>query len=71
MRHITTKSDGLFDQGTMSIGEAAKFMGTSTDTVYRLLRNGKLPYTRVGTDRKIPRAALVYYLEQGHVPARA
>jgi excisionase family DNA binding protein len=44
--------------GVMEIGEAAAFTRTSKSTIYELMQNGILPYTRIRSRRRIPVKAL-------------
>jgi excisionase family DNA binding protein len=44
--------------GLMSVGEAAGFLGVSTSFVTKRMRSGELPYTMVGSLRRLPRKAL-------------
>ena len=44
--------------------EAAKALGTRSDTVRAMLKNGEIPAYREGTNWKIPRTLLQQYVEK-------
>ncbi|WP_239341672.1 helix-turn-helix domain-containing protein [Frankia sp. CiP3] len=44
--------------------EAADLLGVSRTTVYELLNAGQLESVRIGRSRRIPRAALVAYVDR-------
>ncbi|WP_239346162.1 helix-turn-helix domain-containing protein [Frankia sp. Cj5] len=44
--------------------EAADLLGVSRTTVYELLNAGQLESVRIGRARRIPRAALVAYVDR-------
>ncbi len=44
--------------------EAADLLGVSRTTVYELLNTGQLESVRIGRARRIPRAALVAYVDR-------
>ncbi|WP_239348322.1 helix-turn-helix domain-containing protein [Frankia sp. Cj5] len=44
--------------------EAADLLGVSRATVYELLNAGQLESVRIGRSRRIPRAALVAYVDR-------
>lgn len=50
---------------TYNVRQAAKLIGTSANTLYRALRDGKsdIPFIRVGTRWIVPRAVLHRHLE--------
>ena len=47
----------------LTIPEAAELLGVHPETVARQLRAGQLPGVKVGTVWRIPRRALVNFLE--------
>lgn len=58
-------SEGLFDDGALKVKNAAKFLDVDRTTIYRLMESGRLPYSMSVGGRKIPRRALVIFMEQG------
>jgi excisionase family DNA binding protein len=52
----------LAADGTMSVAEAAAFLGVSRGKVYLLLEAGELASVPIGTQRVIPKRAVVEYL---------
>lgn len=48
----------------LSTGEAAKLMGVSQSTVIRLVTDGELPATKVGTHRRILRTVAEAYRDR-------
>lgn len=56
---------GLFDDGALRPNAAAEFVGVSRATAYRLMESGDWPYSTGVGGRKVPRRALVIWLEQG------
>jgi excisionase family DNA binding protein len=52
------------DNGVVTIDEAAKFLRIGRSSLYVLLAQGDLPSVTIGRrSRRVPRAALVAYLE--------
>lgn len=51
--------------GLVTQGVAAQLIGASAKTVQRLLDEGKLKATMVGTSRKVSLSAIEYYLRYG------
>ena len=49
--------------------EAARRLGCSKGTLYRLLAAGKLGYVRIGADRRIPEDAIEDYVRANTVAA--
>lgn len=47
----------------MSVANAGRYLGVSTDTVRRLVRAGAIPHARIGNSVRIRRADLEDYLE--------
>ena len=41
--------------------DAAEFLAIGRSAIFQLLKTGEIPYVRVATERRIPRAALVAY----------
>lgn len=58
-------SEGLFDDGVLKVKNAAKFLDVDRTTIYRLMESGRLPYSMGVGGRKIPKRALVIFMEQG------
>ena len=62
----------IWDLGGVSVSAAAAFLGCSRKYVYDLMREGSLPWGRLGRARRIPRPALTALLagkskaESGH-----
>jgi excisionase family DNA binding protein len=52
----------LFDEGALSTNEAAKFIGESRRTIYRMMRAGVISYIQRGKFRRIPKRVLIAYL---------
>ena len=55
----------LFDDGALGIGEAEELSHLSRSTLYELMEAGRLPYTKIGRRRLIPRRALLRLLAEG------
>jgi excisionase family DNA binding protein len=49
----------------IKVTEAAKMLGISRNFAYELIRQGKLPYVKLGKRLLIPKAALEKMLVQG------
>lgn len=68
MPKIVTKAE-LAAKGGVSIKFAAEHLSVSTDTIYRLMADGKLAWFRVSRVRRIPRVALdQYIIDRMHAP---
>lgn len=66
LRTTTARGDKreLAAQGLMSVEEARRFLGVSRTTLYGLMNAGLVPFVKIGTARRIPRAALVEFVTQ-------
>jgi excisionase family DNA binding protein len=51
-------ADGIFSDGLEKVTEAAKFLGLSRSTVYKLVSLGVLPSVKIGACRRIPKRAV-------------
>ena len=51
----------LVADGLMTVRDAQRFLGVGHSMLYQLMGRGEIPYVRIGTARRIPRAALVEY----------
>ncbi len=49
----------------MDIGQMSEALGVSTKTGYKLLKDGKIGYLKVGRSYRIPKAHLLTYLRIG------
>jgi excisionase family DNA binding protein len=58
-------NDELLQDGAIGIEEARKFTGLGRSVLYDLMSKGRLPFTKIGARRLIPRRALVEVLAQG------
>lgn len=58
------------DLGTMmSVDQAGERISASRRTVYRLMAEGELEYTQVGTRRRITERSVLDYLNRNASPA--
>lgn len=55
---MTTKTDLVAD-GLLSIEEACAFLSISRSTLYELMDQGELPFTKIGRSRRIPKRACI------------
>lgn len=62
-------NSATFDEGLLSVTQAAHYMGITRPTVYRLMEAGELPFTRVGRCRRIPKRSIINYLQRNMRPA--
>jgi excisionase family DNA binding protein len=62
MQQETTRDDS--DSLLMTAAEVAAELRLSTEQVYRLCREGELPSIKVGSNRRIPRAALLAWISE-------
>jgi excisionase family DNA binding protein len=60
----------LEENRCLRIPEAAAFLGIAPKTVYDLMKDGSLPYTRVRTERRIEKSALRAYVAARRVERR-
>jgi excisionase family DNA binding protein len=59
------------DDGALPIPSAAEFLGVARSTVYGLMQDQQLPYVKIRGARRIPRKALVAFLEKNMVGGQA
>ena len=69
MKKTATGNEELMTDGTVSINEAMGMLGVCRSTIYELMDEGRLGYTRVKTRRRIPRLVIVRYLASNFVEA--
>jgi excisionase family DNA binding protein len=50
--------------GLASIREACVFLSIGKSSLYNLMKKGQLPFVFVGSNRRIPRKALVEFTER-------
>ena len=50
--------------GLCSIREACAFLSIGKSSLYNLMKKGQLPFVFVGSNRRIPRKALVEFTER-------
>ena len=62
---VSPIAEELMAEGLMTIEEAVAFSGLSRSTLYTLMNEGKLPYVKVASARRIPRVALKRTLAAG------
>ena len=55
----------------MTVQEVANYLRVTKKTIYRLLRRGKIPATRVGKQWRFDKAAIDEWLKQGSAAATA
>lgn len=53
------RNQELFEEGLVSVKEAAQFLALSRSTLYELMERGALIYTKLGRARRIPKRALI------------
>ncbi len=61
----------LFADGAVTVAEAVRFSGIGRTQLYDLMTAGRLPFTKVGSRRLIPRRGLVDLLAGGAGPDAA
>ncbi len=54
----------------LDVANASKFLGMSRAKLYVLMRDGVVPYTYVGSQRRLVMADLVKYVEKNYIPAK-
>ena len=54
----------------LDVINASKFLGMSRAKLYILMRDGVIPYTYVGNQRRLIMADLVKYVEKNYIPAK-
>ena len=57
----------LVKRGMLRLSEAGDFLGISRSALYQLMERGELPYTKIGTSRRIPKQALMELAASGLV----
>jgi len=57
--------------GLMTVQEVSDYLRVTKKTIYRLLRRGKIPATKVGKQWRFDKAAIDEWLRQGSAPATA
>jgi excisionase family DNA binding protein len=50
----TTDKNNILSEGLQRISEAARFLGLSRSTIYKLINNGLLPSVKLGNSRRVP-----------------
>lgn len=48
----------------MSVGQAAEFLGLSTETIYKMVHKKKIPFTRIGNLLKFRQPLLIEWLDK-------
>ncbi len=46
--------DHILSEGLERVADAARFLGISRSSVYKLIRSGQLPSVKLGTSRRVP-----------------
>ena len=54
----------------LDVKNATKFLGMSRAKLYILMRDGVLPYTYVGSQRRLIMADMLKYVEKNYKPAK-
>jgi|GEM_PF-2513905 len=57
----------LLSEGALGLDEAQRFTGLGRSYLYELMTSGRLPFTKCGSRRLIPKRALVELLADGLV----
>lgn len=57
----------LLSEGALGLDEAQRFTGLGRSYLYELMVKGRLPYSKCGSRRLIPKKALVELLANGLV----
>ncbi len=56
------------EPGLMRVPEAAVFLGVARSTAYQLVAQGAIPTVRVGRSVRVPREALLRWIDRQTVP---
>lgn len=69
-RHLTPKQErhAAMGRGVLDVTGAARFLGVSSTTIYKLARAGEIPARRVGKEWRFSHARLTKWLEEESVP---
>lgn len=51
----------LVADGLLTVREAQRFLGIGRSKLYQLMAEGQLPYVRIGSVRRLPKAGLIDY----------
>ena len=62
---MTDSDAALVEDGLMTVAESARFLNLSRSTIYKLMCDGQLQFTRIGRARRIPRRALLELAARG------
>jgi len=54
----------------LDIASACKILGMSRAKLYILMRDGAIPYTYVGSQRRLIMSDLVKYVQKNYIPAK-
>ena len=57
----------MLRDGLWSVKEAARFLDVSPASVWRFMSRGLLPWSKVGGSRRIPRKAIMDWVERSLV----
>lgn len=63
MRVVGRATDGLLDEGMLTVNEAAELLNLSRSKVYQLLAAGRLTSQKIDRTRRIPRRALLDFMQ--------
>jgi excisionase family DNA binding protein len=55
----------LWADGALTVGRAVEVYGLGRTVLYAMMAEGRLPFSKVGTRRLLPRKALVRLLAEG------
>lgn len=58
-------SESIVDQGMMSPEDVARFLGFSIRTIYDMMADGTLPFTKIRNSRRIPRKRVMQIASDG------
>jgi excisionase family DNA binding protein len=61
----------IFDQGNLTVRQASAQSSLRRSTLYVAMDAGKLAYIKVGAARRIPKRALIRFLEQHLISGQA